>query len=262
MNRSSSTSAIVLNLKPLGENNNSVTLLTPTQGIIYATLYGGPKSKMRSLVSQWNSGNVWLYENQEKNQIKISDFEVTNYHLSFSENLYKMYAASLATELIIKTHCAGSNEQAFTLLQGFIDGMDLCNEDQSRLGLIRFLWRYLNLLGIQPEIKNCDFCEKTFFNSMFTISTLFYYNINDNCFICDDCWSQFHKSSSNENHFFELSYGALFYLYGITNMTPKDSRNLHITKNEYEQIKQIVFFLIENSAGTKLNSIETAVGIL
>ena len=94
MNRSTSTSAIVLSLKPLGENNSSVTLLTPESGIVYAVLYGGPKSRLRSLVSQWNSGKVWLYENPEKNQIKISDFEVANYHASFSQNLFKSYAAS------------------------------------------------------------------------------------------------------------------------------------------------------------------------
>ena len=82
MNRSTNTPALVLNLKPLGENNSSVTLLTPDQGIVYAILYGGPKSKMRSLVSQWNSGNIWLYENPEKNQIKISEYIFSNYFLS------------------------------------------------------------------------------------------------------------------------------------------------------------------------------------
>ena len=66
MQRSYYTKAIVLNLKETGENNNSVTLLTPDKGIVYATLYGGPKSKLRSLVAQWHSGTVWLYDNPEK----------------------------------------------------------------------------------------------------------------------------------------------------------------------------------------------------
>ena len=139
MNRSSSTPALVLNLRPLGENNTSVTLITKTEGIIYATLYGGPKSKMRSLVTLWNSGNIFLYENSEKNQIKISDFDVKNYHTSFSQNLFKQYAASLAAELTIKTKCGGSYEECFSLLTGFLDGLDLVNEEQGRLGLIRFL---------------------------------------------------------------------------------------------------------------------------
>lgn len=70
MNRSSQTPALVLTIKPLGENNSSVTLLTPQNGIVYATLYGGPKSKLRSLVAQWHSGQVWLYNNSEKIRLK------------------------------------------------------------------------------------------------------------------------------------------------------------------------------------------------
>lgn len=263
MQRSSFTPAIVLSLKAAGENNTTVTLLTPDKGIVYATLYGGPKSRFRSLIGQFNIGKIWLYDNPEKNQTKISDFEPESFHLSFSQSLYKMYAASLACELAIKTHCAGSNEQTFYLIKGFLDGMDLCNEEQSKLGLIRFLWRYLQLLGIQPEINFCSICNKSFFNSQFTIDSLFYYNISDNSFVCSECLNQLKDySNSGTSYTFELTYGALFYLYGISNFAPKDVRNLHITKVEYEQLKQLVLFLIENNAGTKLNSIETAVGIL
>ena len=61
MQRSFFTNAIILNLKPAGENNSTVTLLTPDKGIIYATLYGGPKSKLRSLVALWHAGKIWLY---------------------------------------------------------------------------------------------------------------------------------------------------------------------------------------------------------
>ena len=66
MQRSYYTQAIVINIKQTGENNSSVTLLTPEKGIIYATLYGGPKSKLKSLVALWHSGKIWLYENPEK----------------------------------------------------------------------------------------------------------------------------------------------------------------------------------------------------
>lgn len=257
MNRSSSKSAIILNLKTLGENNSSVTILTPEDGIIYATLYGGPKSRFRSLISPYNTGRIWLYENPEKNQIKISDFEPVNFHLSFSQSLYKTYAAALASELTIKTHCGGSNQQAFTLLQGFLDGMDLCTEDQSRLGLIRYLWRYLQLLGVQPDTSCCGLCGTDFFTSQFAYDKISYYNISDNCFVCSDCLSR-----QNKTDFGQLNYGAVYYLYGITNLSPKEARNIKIDKNSYEQLKQIVFFLIENNAGCKLNSIETSMGIL
>ncbi len=260
MNRSTSTQAIILSLRPLGENNSSVTLLTPEQGIFYAVLYGGPKSRLRSLVSQWNSGKIWLYENPEKNQIKISDFEVTNYHASFSQNLFKSYAASLAAELTIKTRCGGSSEQCYRLVSGFLDGMELCDEEQSRLGLLRFLWRYLELLGIQPNSHACSSCGITFLDSQFAPNAISYYNGMENSFICPACGES--GGSSQRENLINVHFNAVQYLSALTVLSPSDARKLSIDEEVYGQIRQLIFFLIENSIEQKLNSIETGMGIL
>ena len=179
MNRTKSFLATVISIKKVGENNFSVTLLSGQEGISYATLYGGPKSRMKSLVTLWNTGIVYLYENPEKKQTKISDFDVKNFHESFSSNLFKSYAANLAGELAIKTKCAGSSLECYDLIKGFLDGMELCDEKQSRLGLLRFLWRFIGLLGVQPEINHCHLCSCNLENS--------YYNESDNYFYCEDC---------------------------------------------------------------------------
>ena len=228
MNRSYSTNAIVLNLKPSGENNSTVTLLTPDKGIIYATLYGGPKSKMKSLVAQWHSGKIWLYDNPEKKQTKISDMEVANYHPSFGHNLFKMYAASLAAEIAIKTKCSGSPEQCFKLISGFFDGMELCDEEQSRLGLIRFLWRYLALMGVQPEADS---------DEAFAPEAVSYYNGS-------------------------LSSQAVGYLSSISKLEPSKVRQLSVSKDTYCELKDFVFYLISSNIGTELNTIKTGIGIL
>ena len=260
MNRSTSTSAIVLSLRPLGENNSSVTMLTSDNGIVYAVLYGGPKSRLRSLVAQWNSGKVWLYENPEKNQIKISDFEVVNYHPSFSQNLFKSYAASLAAEIAIKTRCAGSASQCHRLVSGFLDGMELCDEEQSRLGLLRFLWRYLELLGIQPNSHACCNCGKTFLDTRFAPNAVSYYNGMENSFICPDCVES--GGSSQSGNMINVHFSAVQYLSALTVLSPSEARKLSIDQEVYGQIRQLVFFLIENSIDQKLNSIETGMGIL
>ena len=228
MNRSYYTNAIILNLKPTGENNNSVTLITPDKGIIYATLYGGPKSKLRSLVAQWHSGKIWLYDNPEKKQTKISDMEVLNYHESFGRDLFKMYAASLAAELAIKTRCAGSPEQCFKLISGFLDGMELCDEEQSRLGLIRFLWRYLALMGVQPEADT---------ERAFAPEAVSYYNGN-------------------------ISSQAVEYLTAISHLEPSKVRQLSVSKDTYCELKDFVFHLISSNIGAELNTIKTGIGIL
>lgn len=264
MNRSIIKMALILTIKPLGENNSTVTLLTDDNQIVYATLYGGPKSKLRSLVAQYNCGKIWLYENPEKNQIKISDFEVHNYHTSFGQNLFKIYAANLAVELVLKTKAAGSNEECYKYVCGFLDGMDLCNEEQSRLGLIRFLWRFIILLGVQPDLEECDQCGAKLINPKFEINKLSYYNSIDNSFVCSDCagFAAAQEQSFQKNFYFPVSYLALSYLYGITNLSPSQARQIKINQEAYEQLRQIVFFLIEKNVGQKLNTIETGVGIL
>ncbi|MCQ2591551.1 MAG: DNA repair protein RecO [Treponema sp.] len=255
MNRSICIQALVLNLKVMGENNTSVTLLTPEKGIVYATLYGGPKSKLKSLVSLYNSGKMWLYENPEKNQIKITDFEVQNYHSSFTSNLFKIYAANLVAELAIKSHCNGANEEFFKYCSGFYDGMDLSTEEQSRVGLLRFLWRFILMSGVQPSTENCEHCGISFFDQKFENNAISYYNIIENCFICSDCVNDF-------TGLFPVNISALHYLDGVTNLPPAQVRMLKITKDDYEQLRQLLFFLVEKILETKLNTLETGIGIL
>lgn len=245
MNRSYYTNTIILNLKPAGENNCTVTLLTPDKGVIYATLYGGPKSKLRSLVALWHSGKIWLYENPEKKQTKISDMEVANYHTSFGQNLFKQYAASLAAEIAIKTRCAGSPEHCFILVNGFLDGMELCDEEQSRLGLIRFLWRYLELMGVRPDTSEAG---------TFATQTNSYYNVVENCFTWE--WDE------QSTHLIPIKNEAVRYLAAISALSPSEVRKIPVDKAMYEELKQFVFFLMEKNLETELNTIKTGTGIL
>ena len=116
MSHSFSTPALIFSIKPLGENNSSVCFFTETEGILYATMYGGHKSKLKSLVSPWNSGIAYFSKSTTTQFLKITDFEPKNYHLSFRQNLYKFWSASLAAELVIKTKCAGSSEECFKIV--------------------------------------------------------------------------------------------------------------------------------------------------
>ena len=65
----------------------------------------------------------------------------------------------------------------------------------------------------------------------------------------------------NENNFV-ADTNALIYLNAVTSLSPSQVRKMQIDKEEYEQIKQILFFLLQNSIEQKINSIETGIGIL
>ena len=252
--RSSSTLATILTLKQSGENNRTVTLLTPKEGIIWATLYGGPKSRLRSLVSPFNSGTAWLYRDETKNSCKLTDFDVKSYHPSFRENLFKTYAANFASEILIKSRCAGSPEQAFYLINGLLDGMEKSTENNSRLGLVRFLWRYTGLLGTRPEVQFCCQCGKPLTEESYAA-----YSETENGLVCSDCLSPLQSASSPS---LMLSKDSIIYLQALNLLEPKEVRKILIGEKTLVELKDFCYFLIQNTCGTRFLSLESGIAIL
>lgn len=280
LNRNYQTQAIVLSLSSLGENNSLVTLLTKDRGIVKTCLYGGPKSKLKSLCAQWNEGTVWIYETPEKNQSKISDFEAKSYHGTFGENLFKSYAALLAAELVIKTECAGGGdniENCWNLIKGFYDGLELSNEEQGKAGLVRFLWRFIHLSGLAPDTELCESCGSPLFEetpeSVRLLKEMLgmpeaenqtpenknrniFYSSYTSSFICPDC------AGGTQGNKIPLSKMGLDYLSAIINLPPSQSRNLPLDKESFFKIREIVFDLAEKCANGPLNTLRTGSGIL
>ena len=266
MSRNSTQEALVLAVREQGENNRSITLLSPADGLLYATLYGGGKSKLRSLVSPFNRGRIWLYADESKHSTKITDFDVTRYHLSFRESLFKSWAAVLAAETVIKTKCAGSPAGCWTLVNGFLDGMELSGENESRLGLIRFIWRYLALLGIRPRATRCSWCKGSLLATSIlgekAAHTAAVYNEQENGFICMDCFSGSAETESVRKSRFTLGTKSLTYLEAISNLEPKAVRALSIDSASFTEIKSLCFHLLEQAVGSKLLALESVLGIL
>lgn len=258
MSRNVITDALILQTHIQGENNRSVSVLSPQMGIFYTTLYGGPKSKLRSQVSPFNKGTLYLYQDETKHTSKITDFDVKNYHLSFRENLFKSWAATFACELVLKTKAAGSAEAAFTCINGFLDGMELTDENASRLGLIRFIWRYLGILGIRPQAHSCCQCGFSFISGRFSENAVHYkaaYDETENGFICDSC-ADFTRRN------FVLGKTALTYLEAIAELEPKAVRAIVIDENTLTEMKQLCFYLCEAACGHHLSSLQSGMGIL
>lgn len=262
MGKFSSCNALVFSVKQSADNRSTVSILSETDGMIYATMYGGAKSKLKSLVSPWNCGKIYLSESNQNSFLKITDFEVKKYHLSFRTDLYKNLAASLALEVVLKSNSAGSYEKSFYYLQGFLDGLDLCTEKtECETGLLRFLWRYLSILGILPELEICSDCEKTILKkdeSNYSEENV-YFLTNEQNFICQNC---FINDFSEENKFIKLQKSSFKYLYGILNFSPKEIRNIKLSDSNISEIKRIIFYFIENIFQDKLKTLETGRGIL
>ena len=250
--------ALILNVTRQGENNRNVCLLSPEHGIFNATLFGGAKSRFRSLVSPFNRGTAYLYKDETKHTCKLTDFDVKKYHPSFRENLYKSYAASFASELAVRTKGSGSYKDAFTLINGFLDGMELSSENESRLGTLRFIWRYLGIMGIRPSVSECCQCGRSFISGKLEENAVLCkgaYSEADNGFICDEC-------TSMDGKMYVLDKKALTYLEATASLSPAQVRNISIDGQVMTQLRQFCFYIIQFACGSRLKSIESGLGIL
>lgn len=257
-NRNSATKAIILKTHIQGEHNRNVCALSETDGIFHATLYGGPKSKLSALVQPFSSGKMWIYKDPNRPITKISDFDSENTRLNLRESLYRLFAANLACEIVIKTKAAGEAKDAFFLLNGFLDGLDAIPENAAPSALIRFLWRYLAIMGIQPSTEECSRCGRPFFPGgaiRFAGCSSVYIPSTDG-FVCPECAAEMHEG-------FSLSSEAMAYLAAMAaSLSPRLIRAMPLSAASLSQLRQLTFFLSEAAAGMKLKSIESSVGIL
>lgn len=255
--RNKRENAVILSIRDFGENNRIVTFLCE-DGIESAVLYGGPKSKLRSLVQPFYSGTIYLYCDNVKKSTKITDFDAKNCHLSFRLNLFKSWAANLAAEIVIKTKCGGDSKLAFLLLNSLLDGMEISEENDARLGLLRFIWRYLGLLGIQPDSKECVSCGNFLLNTKLNSA----YIESRQGFVCEDCLPFYSAKEKDESAKFIIDVNGLTYLAAINELSPGKVRSLLLPATSAFKLKQLLYHLIEKGAETKLDSIESGMGIL
>ncbi|MBO4727518.1 MAG: DNA repair protein RecO [Spirochaetaceae bacterium] len=251
MNRNSETEATVLALKQIGEQNRLVTLFTPKDGVITAVLYGGPKSKLRAMVSPYHRGRIWLYTDTVRKSCKISDFDVQNFRPGIRESLFKTWAASLCSELVIKTYAQG--ESTYKLVQGFLDGLDIAQEQQAKLGLLRFLWRYQCELGLQYNTATCIQCGALL--SGFKSEEQAVPLQSGGGFLCPDCCKNAGKDTVLMN---SVSIEGILYLQAIENATPQEVRMLKISQGTFSSLQGFLFERTNKTTENRLKTLETS----
>jgi len=168
MSRTVIYSALVLRNRPSTtaaanhESNSEIFLLTAEEGIIRATVYGGPKSKLRAHSAPYNSGKIWIYRDRAKEYAKLSDFDVQSWRPGLRELYERTMAAGAIAETILSSHGGGGDWGiALKLAEETLDALESANEELCPRLLVHFLWRWADFLGIQPQIDVCAGCGHT-----------------------------------------------------------------------------------------------------
>ncbi|MDR1970606.1 MAG: recombination protein O N-terminal domain-containing protein, partial [Treponema sp.] len=94
MARNVTYSALVLRARPSGESNREITFLTAEEGLIRATVFGGPKSKLRAHTAPYHRGKLWIYRDPAKTFMKVTDFDVQVWRPGIRELYERTMAAS------------------------------------------------------------------------------------------------------------------------------------------------------------------------
>jgi DNA repair protein RecO (recombination protein O) len=160
MQRSFSSQALVLRVRHSGESNREAVFLSAEEGLIHATLFGGPKSRLRSHVSPFNSGLLWTYRDPAKDFRKVSDFDVQSWRPGLRELYERSAAASLVAAAVLNGHGGGGAfAEAFALANAALDALADADEACCERIIIHFMWNWTAILGNRGgDIRFCAAC--------------------------------------------------------------------------------------------------------
>jgi DNA repair protein RecO (recombination protein O) len=151
--------ALVLRARESPGGSRILTLMTAESGLVDVFVFGGPKSKLRSLASPYASGRAFVYLDPVKDFQKLSDFDVRDSYPALRDELERLWGAGLIAELLIKTTGGGGDYSL--VLELALDSFSAL--DRSKLGqaqgpILLFVWHLVSLLGLGPDPTVCVLC--------------------------------------------------------------------------------------------------------
>jgi len=161
MNRNASCRSLVLRVRSAGESNREVRLLGEETGPIRATVFGGPKSRLRSQVSPFHSGTAWIYRDPVRDTNKLSDFDVENWRHGIREMYERAMAADAVADTLLASHSGGGNwAAAMEVAEAALDAIAESDEEGCGTVFLWFMWKWADFLGLKPDFSRCSVCSR------------------------------------------------------------------------------------------------------
>lgn len=185
--RSASFDVLLLRSKEVPSGARVVTLLSAEEGLIDAFVFGGGKSKLRSLASPWHYGRAWIYRDTSKGFIKLNDFDPLLEHAGIRGSLSAIASASFVSEFIGATSALGGDwPDALRLSLNVLASFDeaASKNDQSMLdrSVSLFILTALETMGLLPDTQECSACA-----GLIRGDTVQSYSRRSGGFVCARC---------------------------------------------------------------------------
>jgi DNA repair protein RecO (recombination protein O) len=150
-------SALVLRARASGESNREAWVLTAEEGLLRATVFGGPKSKLRAHVEPYHRGRLWIYRDPVRDSRKITDFDVQSWNPGIRESYERSAAAAAIAETILAGYGGGGSwEEAFGLADASLSALEAADEGACERAFIYFMWHWADILGIRPDVAETE----------------------------------------------------------------------------------------------------------
>ena len=164
MARNLTVQALVLRGRNMGEIHRLVTLFTAELGIVQAIAYGAnrTKSRLRPVTISFVELQAYLYHDPVRDSYKVVDLVACREFVSIRGSVIKFYTASLMAEVAVAGRGGGGDSpRLLSLILEGLSLLDLSAEELATPLAVQFLWRYLWLAGLQPELDRCAACGVT-----------------------------------------------------------------------------------------------------
>ena len=235
MSRSFTYSALTLRVKPAGQSNREAWFLTAEEGVLRATVFGGPKSRLRAQVAPFHQGTIWIYYDPVRDSRKVSDFDVQSYRTGIRELYERVMTADAVAETVLASHGGGGGWPEAAKLTGSV--LDVISEADaalcSRLG-VYFLWHWSDILGVRPSLLACASCI-----SEVPRDKALWYSAANEALFCEDCAQQESSSPASQRSVIRLGPGARLWLNGIESLSPDALARVTLDNPSLEQAKAL-----------------------
>ncbi len=261
-NRNPVYEAIVLRARESPAGDRILTLMTPELGLLDAFVFGGPKSKLRSLASPYATGRAFVYLDPVKDFRKLSDFEVSDSFPALREDLDRLWAACLMAEILIKTSGGGGDyPRVFALARDTLRGLDTAPPGRAAYPIVLFCWRLVYLLGLGPDPDACVSCGESLVGGGA-------YSFAHEGFLCPACSSRSRGAHSQgeearERHGPNLVLGssALRWLDVTASLPFGEAVAIELDPSSLASLKDLAFGLARRAVESPLASFSQGAGL-
>jgi len=239
--RHQSYDALILRSRDSPAGDRIVSILTAEDGILDAFVFGGARSSLRASASPFVLARTFIYVDPVKHYRKLEDMTILESFSGLRESYVKLWSASVITELIVRTSgCGGEYVKVMDLALQTLRLMEKGEDESSEIMLLAFLWKILEVMGLQPDLDRCVYCGREMDAELAdgTSDSGIFYSATHEGFVCGSCGGDSVALKKDEILCLEI----------FSRQTLAECAGLGMKKETLASVKGIIYFLTQKAA--------------